>query len=103
MVFPIFKYIKEITSDDNDKYEYDFDVINLISGIICFIISFIGSAIHNEIIIINRCGLYECTDFYKIEIKKNEDIDFIEKDDKNSVNRDSLPEDSSSQLTESFY
>ena len=103
VVFPIFKYIKEITSDDNDKYEYDFDVINLISGIICFIISFIGSAIHNEIIIINRCGLYECTDFYKIEIKKNEDIDFIEKDDKNSVNRDSLPEDSSSQLTESFY
>jgi hypothetical protein len=70
VVFPIFKYIKEITSDDNDKYEYDFDVINLISGIICFIISFIGSAIHNEIIIINRCGLYECTDFYKIEIKK---------------------------------
>ena len=103
VVFPIFKYIKEITSDDNDKYEYDFDVINLISGIICFIISFIGSAIHNEIIIINRCGLYECTDFYKIEIKKNEDIDFIEKDDKNSVNRESLPEDSSSQLTESFY
>ena len=100
VVFPIFKYIKEISTKG---YEYDFDVINLISGIICFIISFIGSAIHNEIIIINRCGLYECTDFYKIEIKKNEDIDFIEKDDKNSVNRDSLPEDSSSQLTESFY
>ena len=53
--------------------------------------------------IINRCGFYECTDFYKIEIKKNEDLDFIDKDDKNSVNRESLPEDSSSQLTESFY
>ena len=101
VVFPIFKYIKDISP--HIDYKYDFDAINLISGIICFIISFIGSAIHNEIIIINRCGLYECTDFYKIEIKKNEDIDFIEKDDKNSVNRDSLPEDSSSQLTESFY
>ena len=100
VVFPIFKIFKDIFKED---YEYYFDKYNLISGIICFIISLIGSAIHNEIIIINRCGLYECTDFYKIEIKKNDDIDFIEKDDKNSVNRDSLPEDSSSQLTESFY
>ena len=100
LAFPIFKYLKERWGKD---YHYNVDSLNLIFGIICFIISLIGSAIHNEIIIINRWGFYECTDYYKIEIKNNEDIDFIENDDKNSVNRDSLPEDSSSQLTESFY
>lgn len=100
LAFPIFKFCK----DNSDKdYNYEWDFPNLISGIICFIISFIGSGIHNEIIIINRYGFYECTNYYKTEIKKNDDMDFIEKDDKNSVNIDSLQEDSSSQLTESFY
>ena len=106
LIFPIFKYCKELTNikiSEDEYYHFNLDTANLISGIICFLISLIGSAIHNEIIIINRCGFYECTDFYKIEIKKNEDLDFIDKDDKNSVNRESLPEDSSSQLTESFY
>ena len=101
VAFPIFNYIKENSFDDDYIYEWNFP--NLICGIFCFIISLIGSAIHNEIIIINKWGFYECTNYYKLEFKKNEDLDFIEKDDKNSVNRDSLPEDSSSQLTESFY
>lgn len=101
LVFPIFNCLREYF--DNYNYDYTWNFPNLISGIICFIICLIGSAIHSEIIIINKWGLYECTIYYKLLQKENEDLDFIEKDDKNSVNRDSLPEDSSSQLTESFY
>ena len=67
----------------------------IIAGIICLILSIFGSIIHNEIIIINKWGLLECTDYYKIEMKgihgNNEDLE-----DNNNINtaRDSLLTDS---------
>ena len=50
----------------------------IIFGIICFIFSIIGSAIHNEMVIINKFGLYQCTDFYKIEIKSTNTFNTID-------------------------
>ncbi len=67
----------------------------IIAGIICLILSIFGSIIHNEIIIINKWGLLECTDYYKIEMKgfhgNDEDLE-----DNNNINtaRDSLLTDS---------
>ena len=64
-----------------------------IVGSFCCLVSIIGSAIHNEIIIINKFGLLECTDFYKTEIKPNvnfdEDLE-IEKEDKKNKTLDSF-------------
>ena len=54
-----------IENKNNDKYLYIF-------GSICCFISFIGSAIHNEIIIINKKELMNCTNYYKAEIKNQE-------------------------------
>ena len=45
------------------------DNIIYIFGTFCCLFSLIGSAIHNELIIINKWGLLECTDYYKAEIK----------------------------------
>lgn len=52
-----------------NMYKKNIDKNIIIIGIFCFIFSMIGSAIHNEMVIINRCGLYKCTDYYKVEIK----------------------------------
>ena len=43
-------------------------IINLVESFTCLLI-LIGSIIHNEMIIINKWGLLECTDYYKIEVK----------------------------------
>lgn len=50
----------------------------------CFIL-FLGSIIHNEMIIINKWKLYECTDYYKSEVKgfSNIDVDFEGNNSKN--------------------
>ena len=54
----------------HNKYkDYEIDDLVYIFGAICCFISLIGSIIHNEIIIINKCGLLECTNYYKAEIK----------------------------------
>ncbi len=42
--------------------------INIVESFTCLLI-LIGSIIHNEMIIINKWGLLECTDYYKIEVK----------------------------------
>ena len=85
IVLPIFKFIK---SQADKSYYFDIDNINLFTGIICCIFSLIGSAIHNEVIIINKYGLYECTDYYKTEVKPFSNIDINISD--NGENRDSL-------------
>ena len=73
-----------------DNYFYIF-------GSLCCVISIIGSAIHNEIFIINKFGLLECTDFYKTELKDFSDIDDDLEDtsiDKNDQTLDSFLGDS---------
>ena len=49
----------------------------LFEFISCLFILF-GACIHNEMIIFKKCGFYECTDYYKTEIRgfSNIDIDF---------------------------
>lgn len=67
-------------------------------GIFCCIISLIAAAIHNEMVIINRCGLLKCTNYYKIEVKSNSGINInYEENEEEQINRtqDSLINDSS--------
>ena len=68
-----------------------------ILGTFCCLISLIASAIHNEMIIINKCGLLKCTNYYKIEIKSNSNIINYEENEEDQINRtqDSLINDSS--------
>jgi hypothetical protein len=51
----------------NSIYEKDFKLnwLNLIIEIFCCLILLLGSVIHNEMIIINKWGLLECTYYYK--------------------------------------
>ena len=95
IILPIFKFIKSIFDDSS---EFNLDTYNVSFGIACCIISIIGSAIHNEIIIINKWGLYECTDYYKSEVKasNNNMEDFLGTESKNEEN-DSLFGESVSQ------
>ena len=71
-----------IENKKNDKYLYIF-------GSICCFISFIGSAIHNEIIIINKKELMNCTNYYKAEIK-NQDINENLEEEYNSKDNKTL-------------
>ena len=61
-----------IESDEDIKY------INYIFEFISCIILLFAALLHNEMIIIKKCGLYECTDYYKTEVKgfSNIDVDF---------------------------
>ena len=95
IILPIFKFIKSIFDDSS---AFNLDTYNVSFGIACCIISIIGSAIHNEIIIINKWGLYECTDYYKSEVKasNNNMEDFLGTESKNDEN-DSLFGESVSQ------
>ena len=71
------------------------DILIIIFGIICCLISLIGSIIHNEIIIINRYGLLECTDYYKSEMKGFHTEDDLEIENNKKINNeDSLLNDS---------
>ena len=67
-------------------------------GIFCCVISLIAAAIHNEMVIINKCGLLKCTNYYKIEVKSNSNINInYEENDEEQINntQDSLINDSS--------
>jgi hypothetical protein len=63
-----------LTVFDNITKE-ELDVYIIAFGIFCVIFSLIGSSIHNEMIIINKCGLLECTDYYKTEVKSFSNIE----------------------------
>ena len=71
-----------------------------ICGTICCIFSFLGSAIHNELIIINNFGLLKCTKYYKYELEDNEkfpsieDLDTDDNDSKNNQTDHSLLDNS---------
>jgi hypothetical protein len=58
----------------------------LITGLFCAIISLIGTAIHNEVFIINKCGLLEESVYYK-EIKHDDpSLEDLEKEAHNKSN-----------------
>ena len=73
VLFVFISIFNHLTDNDSDKYIYIF-------GSICSIISIIGSAIHNELIIINKFGLLECTVYYKTEIKNYQEDEDLEED-----------------------
>jgi hypothetical protein len=67
-------------------------------GTFCCVISLIAAAIHNEMVIINKCGLLKCTNYYKIEVKSNSNINInYDENDEDQINKtqDSLINDSS--------
>ena len=73
VLFVFQSIFNSITGNKSDNKIYIF-------GSICAIISIIGSAIHNELIIINKYGLLECTDYYKIEVKQAPEDEDLEED-----------------------
>lgn len=73
VLFVFQSIFNSITGNKSDNKIYIF-------GSICAIISIIGSAIHNELIIINKYGLLECTDYYKIEVKQTPEDEDLEED-----------------------
>ena len=73
---------------------------NIIFEFISFIILLLGALIHNEIIIINKWKFYECTDYYKSEIKSFSNIDITNSEEKNSRTQESLISESNSQEVE---
>ena len=74
--------------------DHDIATSIIIVGIICLIFSIIGSIIHNEIIIINKFGLLECTDYYKVEMKGFHGNDEDLEDKRINSEKDSLLTDS---------
>ena len=72
----------------------DIDLIKIILESFSLLLLLIGSIIHNEIIIINKWGLLECTDYYKIEVKGFTNIDVNIEEDKKDKKEDSLLGDS---------
>ena len=81
-----------IWSKTVDNKEIDF--IKIILESFSLLLLLIGSIIHNEIIIINKWGLLECTDYYKTDIIGFTNIDVNIEEDKNNKKEDSLLGDS---------
>ena len=71
--------------------------INIIFEFISCIILLLGALIHNEIIIINKWKFYECTDYYKSEIKSFSNIDITNSEEKTNRTQESLISESNSQ------
>ena len=58
----------------------------LITGSFCAIISLIGTAIHNEVFIINKCGLLEESVYYKEKRHDDPSLEDLEKEAHNKSN-----------------
>ena len=92
----IFISIYSALNGKNNQMDKEF----YICGTICCIFSFLGSAIHNELIIINNFGLLKCTKYYKYELEDNEkfpsieDLDTDDNDSKNNQTDHSLLDNS---------
>ena len=71
-------YINNTIWDFIEKENNDIKYFNYIFEFISCIILLFAALLHNEMIIIKKCGLYECTDYYKTEVKgfSNIDVDF---------------------------
>ena len=91
VLFVFISIYSRIKQEEVDSYIYYL-------GIFCCVISLIAAAIHNEMVIINKCGLLKCTNYYKIEVKSNSNINInYEENDEEQINntQDSLINDSS--------
>ena len=91
VLFVFISIFSKIKKEEVDSYIYYL-------GTFCCVISLIAAAIHNEMVIINKCGLLKCTNYYKIEVKSNSGINInYEENDEEQINRtqDSLINDSS--------
>jgi hypothetical protein len=93
VLFMFLSIYSKIKKEDEgvDSYIYGF-------GTLCCVISLIAAAIHNEMVIINKCGLLKCTNYYKIEVKSNSNINInYDENDEDQINKtqDSLINDSS--------
>ena len=91
--FSIYNTLKKTEDTDNNN------IFIYILGSICCLVSLFASAIHNEMIIIKKWGLYECTNYYKSEIKIFSNIDTNLEKDEEKINdtQDSLLDGSISQ------
>ena len=87
----IWNFIQEKENNSNNHFKY----LDYIFEFFSFIILIFGACIHNEMIIIKKWGFYECTDYYKTEVKgfSNIDVDFSE--DKTAINKDFNKDDNS--------
>ena len=89
-----FLFISYLIISNFKIVDHNIDTSIIIVGIICLIFSIIGSIIHNEIIIINKFGLLECTDYYKVEMKGFHGNDEDLEDKRINSEKDSLLTDS---------
>ena len=81
-------YINNIIWDFIEKDKKDIKYLNYIFEFIsCFILLF-AALLHNEMIIIKKCGLYECTDYYKTEVIRFSNIEVDFEEDKNLTNKE---------------
>lgn len=88
----IWNFIQEKKENNNNDFKY----LDYTFEFFSFIILIFGACIHNEMIIIKKWGLYECTDYYKTEVKgfSNIDIDYTE--EKSAITKDFTKDDISS-------
>ena len=82
----------------------DIKIINYIFEFISFLILLFAACLHNEMIIIKKWGLYECTDYYKTEVKRFSNI-YVSLDDEKSCksyrsNRSSVKKENSEKNNE---
>ena len=91
-------YINNTIWDFIEKEKKDIKYLNYIFEFISCIILIFAALLHNEMIIIKKCGLYECTDYYKTEVIRFSNLDADFEEDKNLTNNEKeglLIEDSS--------
>ena len=79
----------------------DINIVNYIFEFISFLILLFAACLHNEMIIIKKWGLYECTDYYKTEVKRFSNI-YVSLDDEKSYrsNRSSVKKENSEKKNE---
>ena len=100
--FSVLFIFLSIYNYNHDKIANDeIDIVIYLTGGFSCILSLIGSAIHNELIIINKPKLLECTEYYKEINKGTPDVEgdikeFGSQEDNKKVNKtqDSLLDDS---------
>ena len=66
----------------------DIKYINYIFEFISCIILLFGALIYDEMIIIKICGFFECTDYYKAEVKGFSNINVDYNEERNTSIRD---------------
>ena len=69
------------------------NTFNVVLESISCIILFLGAIIHNEMIVINKCGFLECTVYYKSLKEPLINIDPIVDDDKDPLNGESISQE----------